>query len=146
MPRRPLPLLLLLLCVPLGAEVYRWVDAEGRVHYSDRRPEAGARGLQHLELPKETGAPDPAVQAERDRVRRLLRVWDEERLAREQGIAEQTAARETLCTRLRAHLEDLESARLIYRDDGSAVPQPLSETERQEYERSLRETWSDRCS
>ena len=145
MPRRPLPLLLLFACLPLGAEIYRWVDAEGRVHYADRRPEAPTRGVQSLQLPEEASGPDPAVQAERARARRLLQVWDEERLAREQAAAGQAAAREALCTRLRAHLEELEHARLVYRDDGSPRPQPLGEAERQSYEQSLRATWDDRC-
>jgi hypothetical protein len=146
MPRRLLPLLLLLVCLPPGAEVYRWIDAEGNVHYADRRPEAGARGVQSLQLPEEASKSDPAVQAERERARRLLRVWDEERLARERATAEQAAALESLCARLRSHLEELERARLVYREDGSPAPQPLSEAERQSYEQSLRATWGDRCS
>lgn len=32
----------LLLSLPLAAEVYRWVDEEGRVHYTDKPPQPGA--------------------------------------------------------------------------------------------------------
>ena len=31
-------LLLLLFSLGAGAEVYRWVDANGKVHFSDRKP------------------------------------------------------------------------------------------------------------
>jgi len=35
---RPAPILLsLLVCSPSNAEIYRWVDAEGRVNFSDRQ-------------------------------------------------------------------------------------------------------------
>jgi len=35
---RLVPILLsLLVCSPSNAEIYRWVDADGRVHFSDRR-------------------------------------------------------------------------------------------------------------
>lgn len=36
-------LLLLIAAVPVQAEVYRWVDAEGHVHYGDRAPTPGAK-------------------------------------------------------------------------------------------------------
>lgn len=35
---RPAPILFsLLVCSPSNAEIYRWVDADGRIHFSDRR-------------------------------------------------------------------------------------------------------------
>ncbi|WP_143556213.1 DUF4124 domain-containing protein [Solemya velum gill symbiont] len=34
---------LLLLCMPVTAEVYTWIGADGNRHYGDRPPEAGAK-------------------------------------------------------------------------------------------------------
>ncbi|WP_298440770.1 DUF4124 domain-containing protein [uncultured Ferrimonas sp.] len=45
---RPL-LLLLLLALPASAEIYKWVDANGKVHYSDK-PVSGAEAV----VPKES--------------------------------------------------------------------------------------------
>ena len=39
---RPLPFCLLMLwlaALPVHGEIYKWVDAEGKVHYGDRRPD-----------------------------------------------------------------------------------------------------------
>jgi hypothetical protein len=146
MPHRLLPLIVLCLaCLPLRAEVYRWVDADGRVHFSDRRPEPGARGLQSLEVPDAAASPDPQLQAERERARRLLQVWDEERLAREQATAEETVLREEQCAQLREHIEELDRARRVYREDGSDTPQLLSEAERRSHEQAVRAVFSERC-
>jgi len=43
MPRKPaLPLMLCLFFTPLArAEIYRWVDADGSIHFSDTRPLSG---------------------------------------------------------------------------------------------------------
>ena len=60
---RSLPILLaLLLVAPLGAaQVYRWVDREGVVHYSDR-PIPGAEPITVQPAPKPGSvAPTPAV-------------------------------------------------------------------------------------
>lgn len=38
-----LPLLLLTAAMPARADVYRWVDADGHVHYGDKAPTPGAK-------------------------------------------------------------------------------------------------------
>lgn len=58
------PLLLLpLLLVPLlaQAQMYRWVDDNGKVHYSDRAPSSGAKNVQKQSLPagQRSSAPLP---------------------------------------------------------------------------------------
>jgi len=41
--RKLIPLLLLLTALPAAADVYRWVDADGVVHYSDNPPSPDAK-------------------------------------------------------------------------------------------------------
>jgi hypothetical protein len=41
--KRIVPLLLLLCATPAAAQVYRWVDAKGTVHYSNAAPPKGAK-------------------------------------------------------------------------------------------------------
>lgn len=62
-----LPMLLLLLAVPARAEVYRWVDAEGRVHYGDKPPAPGARPAQLPPLQLISGGAPAAVAAPADK-------------------------------------------------------------------------------
>ena len=56
METRPILLVLgLLLAVPAGAEVWRWVDADGVVHFSDT-PREGAVQVDVSEARRSTGA------------------------------------------------------------------------------------------
>lgn len=66
--------LFLLAAVPAGAEVYRWVDENGVVHYGDRVPPNAAsrdrdvlneRGIRLQSLPGEKTPEERAVEAER---------------------------------------------------------------------------------
>ena len=52
-------ILSLLYCTTLGAGIYRWVDADGRVHFSDR-PEQGAAALVPAAVPAQRQTP-PAI-------------------------------------------------------------------------------------
>ncbi|MBK1707540.1 DUF4124 domain-containing protein [Marichromatium gracile] len=52
--------LLLLPCLIVQAGVYRWVDADGRVHFSDRPADATAERLDlHVDAPVSRGADSP---------------------------------------------------------------------------------------
>jgi hypothetical protein len=57
-----LPLLLLIAAVPARADVYRWVDAEGHVHYGDKAPAPGAKPVELPPLQFISGA-SPAAPA-----------------------------------------------------------------------------------
>ena len=50
--------LLALISTGISAQVYRWVDSEGRTHYSDR-PAANAQALR-IDGKERPGVPDPA--------------------------------------------------------------------------------------
>jgi Domain of unknown function (DUF4124) len=83
-----------LCCAPASAEVYKWVDKNGRVHYSDQLPK-GAQGLaiqDRLSLYSPEPAVAVALQAAprrnapgvlSDRVAALERQLQSERLARQ---------------------------------------------------------------
>lgn len=50
---------LLLIPVLAQAQVYRWVDDKGQVHYSDRVPLSGAKNLQKQSMPSVQGSSPP---------------------------------------------------------------------------------------
>ena len=90
-------LVIALLCeVPVaGAEVYRWTDADGRVHFTDRKPEeARANEVKAIALPADAVQQDPALQQQRERGRKLLEVWDTEREQRARNDAAAAAQQE----------------------------------------------------
>jgi hypothetical protein len=55
---RYLALLLLVLSLPVEAQVYRWVDARGAVHYSDEAPPPGVKAVT-LNIDVKPGQPSP---------------------------------------------------------------------------------------
>jgi glutaredoxin len=60
---------LLLLPALAQAQMYRWLDDKGKVHFSDRPPASGARNLQKQSLPAAQGAAPPLPYALQQPVR-----------------------------------------------------------------------------
>jgi len=147
---RPLALMVLLATVPLAApaEVYRWVDEKGGVHYSDRKPETSGQRVEDVSLPRRSVKPDPELSEQRERGRKLLEVWGEERQQREQeaAAAAEAARRESeQCARLAAHLRSVERARGVYRDRPDGTREYLEAGDRERYEAELREIYANAC-
>jgi predicted lipoprotein with Yx(FWY)xxD motif len=70
----PMLLLLLLLCAAATAraDVYKWVDAKGVVHYTDNKDEAGEAAVQELRVggPPPQAATGPTWQQREDEFKR----------------------------------------------------------------------------
>jgi hypothetical protein len=125
--RRALPLLLVLVAMPLPAEtIYRWVDANGGVHYSATPPPGQAAEARDVRVNR---AASPAATAEttaepRDGAEGAAEstarpeVDPAEEAARE---AEYQAARQRNCEAARRNIERLvnEPARRYQQPDGS---------------------------
>lgn len=113
-----------------AAEVYRWVDEHGRVHYGDRPRHADQPPLQ-LQAP--APAADPELEQRRQRRDRLLRIFAEDR-AREQAATRERAAAELQrrrdCQRARESMHRLERGGRYYTLDGNGERRYLSDTER----------------
>ena len=103
------------------AQVYRWVDDEGRVHYSDTPPVGVEATLMPIESEPTDLEASLREQVERERELDLQQQLDAD--AAEDAAAE-AARREALaraCTRARARDETIETARRLSRveDDGT---------------------------
>ena len=137
-----------LICGGAGAEVYRWTDADGRVHFSDRPPEQSSTAAQKLELPRSSAPTDPELEAYRQRTRKLLEVWDEERRldaeARSAELAE-AERRAEQCERLRRKLARTRSARYVYRAGPEGEREIFSAEERTRYEAGLQDMLHRLC-
>lgn len=46
---------------PAGAEMYKWTDADGKVHFSDQPPPASIKNLTTIKRGKPAGNPPPAA-------------------------------------------------------------------------------------
>ena len=97
------------------AQVFKWTDGQGNVHFSDRPPPGGAAKVQ-VDAPKPSG-PGGLTEAEKRQLRRIQRQERQRRQAREQSIREQERAekdrrqRKRECDRARAHLADYNDER-----------------------------------
>lgn len=104
----------LLLISPLAnAEIYRWTDAQGRVHFGEK-PEAGAERITVRPQVVERDA------ATREREARAAKFYDARR--QEQAVAAERAAevreeRQMRCSRLRDSQEQLDYPGPLYRLD-----------------------------
>ncbi len=105
----------------MAGELYRWIDATGRTHFSDRPPSAEARQVERGQLLQGT-APGPetgSLQSRQQRQRRLLNAMQEEREAkrrRKERRQQEEARRERRCSNARSRLASYRSS-AIYRTD-----------------------------
>ena len=142
------PLVPLLLCTTVAAEVYRWTDDQGRVHYGERPP---AQGAQRLDLPS-TGppstTPDASVTERRQRQRRMLDAYAYER-QRKQTEKEQAAARQQQlageCERLQRYWRRLSFPGPIYVKGESGERRYLSDEQRAAEMKRLRPAYRAAC-
>jgi len=120
------------LALPAAAQVYKWLDEDGRVHYSAQRPPAGAEQLETIE-PRDTEA-SPQARKRLAEQQKRLEALRRQREQREQRAAEQAAAeasRRENCAKARENLQNLQTAIRIYETDDQGNRVRVGEEQRQ---------------
>lgn len=97
----------LVLFAPLAsAQLYKWVDKDGKVQYSDQPPPAGASKQINV-------APGPATPApsarEKDKVLEKARAESRESAKKADDLAKNTKQRQAECDQARAYLRGIEN-------------------------------------
>ena len=141
-------LLSLSLSAAAGAEIYKWTDPQGQVHYGEK---PGGKGAASITLP---AAPPPAA-APPDARQRLenIRKWGDarhrERLAEQRRKAEQKkrkAELERRCLRLKNDLADMQQGRIAwYRVDEAGQRHFYSDQEVEGRKAALRRDIERNC-
>ena len=119
------------------------MDAEGRTHFSDREPEDQDREVQSVNVPEGEAEADPQLSEQRERGRRLLQVWDQEREQKDREAnarAVEQAQLDERCRRATAELEQVSRARYLYRRGENGERDVLERDEREQYSSEL-ESW-----
>jgi len=119
------------LCLPASAAMYKWVDEEGNVHYTETKPEG--------DIDAEVIRPQQKAdntELERERSDRLARekAYEEYRKEKEkeqEAIAKQEALREKNCKQSKELLEKLKSLRRFRIKDEEGNPKWASNEEHQ---------------
>lgn len=114
---------MLALATATQAEVARWVDAEGKVHYSDHPPPPTAKsqktlGLKNSSLPpKADGKGAEKSLAEKELESRKRRAQTEETAAKQARDQEEAKSRKTNCEQARNQLRALQEGQRISKFD-----------------------------
>lgn len=121
----------LLLGAVHAAGVYKWRDEQGRVHYGDRSPGDSARELKIR--PPSPSAQVPNEAQRRERTRRLLDVFAEERREKQEQAERERQSKaqaEAYCARARDRLRNLERSSYVYELDRNGERVVLPEARR----------------
>jgi hypothetical protein len=127
-------LLLLALGQSAAADVYRWVDEHGRVHFGDRPPASEA--VETTTVETQTGPPPDAASSSSDRGvarQRLLDQYQKERDAKQEAAQrkrEEEQRREQLCVQARTDLENYRTHPMLYEMASNGERRYLSDEER----------------
>lgn len=129
-------LILTMLAAGASAEVYKWVDAQGKVHYGERPPVGqDATELHRASQPYTPPAED--VERARERTELLLegqrrhREAEQEAQAREAAKAREQAQRKRRCQIARRNHRVLEVGRPVYKTNDNGERVYLEDAERQ---------------
>ena len=132
--RPGLAFVLAMLAAPAGAEIYKWTDAQGNVHYGDHPPSSSTpkpfnpQTAKDAEARAEEALRQAADQAARKRAEQAI---SREAASKQQAANEEEARRKAAnCQRARGNLEALQRAR-VTRVDAQGQTQILDEAARE---------------
>ena len=138
-----------------AGEMYRWVDKDGKVHFSDKPPPADARQTQQLTTPASeafSGTSNEGVEetaSERAaRLRQAAEGIQADRQARQQNKAETTAnkaQKAKACTAARDELQRFETANVKFMVDENNQRHEMSDSQFVQVEKQLRDKVEKAC-
>ncbi len=116
------------------AEIYKWVDDNGQVHYSEKAPDNKQQSATEIRIRPHTPQ-TPLISPEQRRQQRdnLLRAFDEERQLRKDAEAKKQqdeARRRKNCLRARDKFKNYERASALYDLDEQGERVYLSDAQR----------------
>lgn len=128
------------------AQVYKWVDEQGQVHYGARPPAGQSADQVRIQA---APPPDPHLQQRLERSKKQQQSWAEERQEKNEQKAEaaQAAAkREQRCKQARSRLSGLQQSSRIYTTDPDGKRQYYDGAKRQSAIEQARSLVSEYCS
>lgn len=146
--RKTLCLYLLCLVAPVSAEVYRWTDGEGKIHYGDRAPQGQSDKAARVNIQTGPAEIDPETEKMRQQMhsieegRQRERAFAVQKAAEEQQRREQWAQR---CKSLQNEIRDDENVAVFYRYDDAGNRVLWSAEERLAYREKLHKLKQTHC-
>lgn len=130
---------------PCQAEVYRWVDEQGQVHYEDQPRDSKTRKISPPRVPVDGAAGDSRRM---EKTRKLLNAYEAERQqARDEKAErrEQAQERQRKCINAKDDLRQYQESGSVYRLDGEGKRVYLSNAEREALIAQYRQAVSEWC-
>ena len=127
----------------VNAEVYRWVDENGKVHYSDKKPKEQAEDIS-AEIKKQNI--DSSIE-EQQKLQQIFRPEnDADRAHRERLNQQSQPSNDQIkyCNEQRKYLRDISGP--VYFVDKDGKDMKVTERERQAEEARVRQLLQERCS
>ncbi len=135
-------LLCLLLLPGLAvAEIYRWVDANGQVHF-DQRP---APGAEQIEVKPQVVERDAATIESQERATRFFEARRQEQAQASAAASERKAQRVKECSELRRQLAGIPEGWRYYETEANGERTYYSDAQLDAARRQLRDRMSERC-
>ena len=126
-------------------DVYKWVDANGKVHYGDRPAAAAA---EKIDVRVKEPTTDADVATREEKTQRLLKQLEQERAEDAEArarIAEEKAMRRDNCLKARDLLEKYRTATYLYDDKDGDDHHILTKEERAEAETAAQKDVNKWC-
>ena len=137
--------LLCLLLLPglAAAEIYRWTDANGQVHFGQRPAAAGA---EKVEVKPQVVERDQLTREREERTNRFYDARREEQAQASAVAAENQAKRAEECRELRNKLASIPEGRSYYRKEADGQRSYYSDEQVDTARQQLQSRVSERCS
>lgn len=130
----------LAITTPALAEVYRWVDSQGKIHYGDRAPSELRDKAKPVNIKVETNPLDPEAEKARQQLRSIEEGRQRERAFEAQKLArqhEQQAQLTQRCHSLQNEIRNDENIAVFFRYDESGKRVLWTAEERVAYREKL---------
>lgn len=146
----------LLLPAYANADIYKWVDAQGQVHFADAAPKsANATTLLKEDVDAkpalETTSASPtdiSSQSLLERQQRFARQLEQERMQREAKLAKEKQQQEKYdlaCQRAKNRLDHFKSVNRFYRENQDGTVRYLSDKEGDTFRREAQAAYNKHC-
>ena len=133
---------LLLLPGLASAEIYRWVDASGQVHFEQRPTVAGAESI---EVKPQVVERDAATIESQERATRFFDARREEQAQASAAMAERKAERQKECSELRRQLAGIPEGRRYYKAEANGERTYYSDAQLDTARAQIRDRMTERC-
>jgi hypothetical protein len=140
---------LLLVTTPVYAQLYKWVDEQGKVHYSDQPPSGKAKNESTLNIPSQPGTTS-SPESDKNWQEKELEFQKRQTSAAEAEAKKQKAEQEAKtkrenCEKAKNQLSQLESIAPVYTYDEKVGRTYLNEAQRAEAIEKARKSVSEWC-